>query len=114
MIRLVFATVGATASVAFVALYSQVALAVVPSRIEDFHAWNDLIRWLPTYTQWVVHCGFYAVLLPAVLLLVGILALLKWKSEAVLEIAIGCQWLFAFIWATICLFVWMLPEIPAF
>lgn len=109
-IRLVVATTASAASVLFVAFYCLLSLCVVPKRIHVKP--DDLMEWLPGFTQYVVACRWYACFVPAFFCAFGVFALNRWKNRAAFEVAVGCQWLFAIIWTGLCLLAWMLPEIP--
>jgi hypothetical protein len=109
-IRLVVATTASAASALFVAIYCFLSLWTVPSR---FHVkLDDLMRWLPRLTQYVVACRWYAFFVPAFLCAFGVFALHRWKNRAAFEVAVGCQWLFVVIWSALCVLAWMLLDMP--
>jgi hypothetical protein len=105
-IRLLVATVASTVSVAFVAIYSRLSVFVVIAR----HHWH--FDDFPRYTQWLTNFRWYALFIPACLLVAGLFVLTRWKSKAAFELVVGCQWLFALVWLLCGLFGWLLPELP--
>jgi|ERR1017187_2987569 hypothetical protein len=111
--RLVVATAAAAASALFVALYSLLSLIVLPGRVHVYLKPDDLMRWLPACTRFMVHYCWYAFSAPALLFAFGAFALHRWKNRAAFELALGCQWLFAIVWFALCLLAWLLPEVPS-
>lgn len=110
-VRLAVASVDAVSSTLFVAVYSLLCESVVPARVH-FTDWPHLMMWFPRPTYFVIQYSWYAFSVPACLLVLGIFALRRWKGGALFELAVGCQWLFALLWALFCLLVWILPEVP--
>lgn len=111
LIRLAVATTVSVASALFVEAYCLVKMSVVRAGAHGYLPPDRLLEWLPGYTRFVVHCRWYALFVPAFFFGLGMVALHRWKIPAAFELAIGCQWLFAVLWAGLCLLVWMLPEI---
>lgn len=105
-IRLFVATAGAVGSVVFVAVYSRLYTSVVVVRE---HLQPDQF---PAFTQWLVQFRWLALLAPVCILGAGIFALKRSSKAVALEVAVGCQWLFAFLWLLWCFFVWLLPQLP--
>ncbi len=104
-IRLFIATVAAVGSSIFVAVYTPITMDAVRMRLamplESF----------PKATLSLANCGWYSLFVPACLLVLGMFVMHRWKSKAAFEFVVGCQWLFAFLWLTYCLFACLLPEI---
>jgi hypothetical protein len=104
--RLFIATAGAVNSVAFVTFYSMLMAPIVQARV------HFRFEQLPMLTQCVFHYSWFALIVPLSLLIVGVRFLREKKVGVGFETVVGCQWLFAFLWLTICLLVWLLPEVP--
>jgi len=111
-LRLAVATLAAAMAVLFVAGYCGLALIVVPARVHLHLKPDDLMRWLPGCTHYVVHYRWYASFVPVFFCSFGLFALRRWGNKAAFEVAVGCQWLFVVLWPALCLLAWMLPEIP--
>jgi hypothetical protein len=104
-IRLSVATMGCISSVVFVALYSRVATPIAVARE---HLEFDQ---LPQLTQWLAKYCWFGLLVPAALFTAGVFSVVGSKRRSAFELIVGCQWLFAFLWFAICLFIWLLPQI---
>ena len=105
-IRLFFATAGALSSVVFVAGYSFLMAPIIRVRIHHrFEAF-------PMVTEYFLHYSWYALVIPLIVLILGVGVLRAKKVGVMFEILVGCQWLFTFLWPALCLFAWLLPEVP--
>jgi hypothetical protein len=103
-IRLLIATVAAVGSTIFDLIYTRFSMRAEVMRLHlrrmDF----------PAVTTFVAYQGWYALVIPAGLLCLGVLAIHVWKSKATFELAAGGLWLFALFWLGCGLLVCLLPE----
>jgi hypothetical protein len=100
------AAVAAVGSCVFVAVYTPTSVGIIQAR-------NGLqFDRFPIVTQTLARFGWYPLLLPIVLLALGVFAISRRKNVALIELLIGCLWLFALLWPAYCVFVCLCPEIP--
>ena len=105
-IRLLVATLAAIGSSIFVWVYTPTSMSIVRVRL------GKEFKGFPGATEMLANCGWHPLLIPVVFLLFGIFVIHGWRNKAVLELVVGCLWLYAFLWVLICLLLCLLPEIP--